>query len=269
MTEVGEGVGIDLGLDEDPKCVICGKKHKKAKQEQIQPVAPSKPGWKRKSMAGVFERTPAKEAIYPDNSFPPSYEYQGHHCLALSSLVLNANSSPKDRYPVLNHFLDKVGFSPNQPQNCIGLPAKKSRGYFNPFLDALDADAPLQMHGPAHHENYFRYCDYLLALLRQTMTDVEFCEQADPSEWENKLKELIGQCVNFAFRELAAYRAPWQLHPVEQAQAVRIYAMPVEESLTVDGPGKGKSMQKKSYQGRGHDDRTITFPVVSLDTGPL
>ena len=154
-------------MQHDGKCVICGIQHDEPKKEKVEPTVPNDSGWHRKSVSGILEKISQKTAIYPNSQFPPTYKYQGHHCIALSSLVEDANTTaPKDRRLRLNHFLKKIGFYPNRDKNCIGLPARSSYGSFGPFWESIDEDKPLQMHGPGHDEQYFIEVDNMLTLLR-------------------------------------------------------------------------------------------------------
>jgi hypothetical protein len=261
--EIGETVTFTAKLQAKGKCIICSKKHKDRKKEQIKPVAPSNRGWHRKSMANVFESIPAKLRIYPNNNFKPPYKHQGHHCVALSALVEDANTkSPKDRIIRFNHFLNKVGFEPNREQNCIGLPARTGYGDFEAFWMALDKKKPLQMHGPGHDESYFMQVDGLLALLISMITNPDTCEQLEQDEWEDELEMMIGWLENYAFKKLASNDGVWRLHPADQKLAERIYFNPKSTKEKV--PGKNIV-----YKGRGNPRRTITYPNPRLDTGPF
>lgn len=264
--QVGESVAVVMADQDDGKCVFCSKNHAEPKKEDIKETAPADSGWHRKTMTGVFEKIKAKEAIYPHGVFPPSYTYQGHHCVALSALVIDANSkSPKDKWLRLNHFLKKIGFYPNRIQNCIGLPARKSYGDFNNFWLAIDANAPLQMHGPGHDEDYFNQVQRLIITLISVITAEEFCKELDKSEWEKALKDGIESIENYAFNKLAGNDSSWCLHRDEQRKAIEIYKGPTDQTFEV----RGANDSKKYYKGQGNSDKKIIFPNPNLNEGPF
>jgi|GEM_PF-6224407 len=261
------GVAVPSIVNTKDVCVFCGGDHEEPKKEKVEPVAPSDKGWQRKSMKGIFEKTGERQKIYPGNSFPPSYSYQGHHCMALSAFAFDANSkSPRDRNMVLNHFLKKVGFFPNRDKNCIGLPSRKSYGAFEPFWKALDADKPVQLHGPGHDEAYFFRCDSLIAQLITVITDQDICEESSQDEMEQSLKELIEQAENYAFIKLCSLEdSGWDLHPEERKLAEQIYAAPTSQSFNVRGAKKVYRIES----GKGHTNKSIHYPKPKLDTGPF
>lgn len=248
-------------------CVFCGGDHKEPKSEKIEPVAPSDKGWHRKTMKGIFENITEKEKIYPSNSFPPNYSYQGHHCMALSVFTYDSNSKrPRDRNIALNHFLKKVGFFPNRDKNCIGLPSRRSYGAFEPFWKSLDADKPIQLHGPGHDEQYFFRCDSLIAQLITVITDQEICEESSHKEMEDSLKELIEQAENYAFIKLCSIEdSGWDLHREERKLAETIYTAPTNQSFNVRGARK---VYRTEY-GKGNTGKVIKYPKPVLDTGPF
>ncbi len=183
--ELGESVSIIAMMQDEDKCVICNQKHEEPKKEVVKETAPSDSGWKRESMKGVLEKISEKLFIYPNNGFPPSYQYQGHHCMALSSFVKNSDKpSRKDKRIRLNHFLKKVGFYPNREKNCIGLPARTGYGDFKALWDSFDAKKPLQMHGPGHDEDYFIQVTNMINRMLSIITNPDFCEEFTKSEWE-------------------------------------------------------------------------------------
>ena len=267
MTDIGEAVAVSVITVEGDKCIFCGESHEAPKVEEIKAVAPSNKNWQRPaSMQGTFESIAAKEAIYPGNKFPPSYPYQGHHCLALSAFSFNSNSStPSDKNKKLNHFLNKVGFFPNRGENCIGLPARKSYGAFKPFWEALDENKPLQLHGPGHDNEYFLQCDKLVARLRTIISNVDLCKENSHQEMEDDLKELIAQAENYAFIQLCAIEDGWELHEEERKLAESIYRAPKLQGFTVRGANK----TTRTEMGKGHLDHSIKYPSPSLDTGPF
>ena len=261
--DIGESVAIVRSLQNEDKCVFCSQQHDEPKKEDITETAPNDSGWHRKSMKGIFEKIPQKESIYPEN-FPPNYEYQGHHCVALSALVINASKpSRKDKRLRLNYFLKKVGFFPNRESNCIGLPARRSNGAYKAFWDSLDADAPLQMHGPGHDEDYFMKVNQLLIRMLGVMTHPEFCQEVEKADWEDTLKELIGHAENYAFNNLANNKLHWCLHPSEQNIAIDIYTAPSTREFIVTGARGSTRIEK----GKGNSTTNIKFPNLNLDTG--
>jgi len=264
--EIGETVTAAMADVKQDKCAVCGRKHKDPKKAQFKTIAPGNSGWHRKVMTGIFESDGTREKVYPLNTFEPPYEYQGHHCLALSALVKGANGkSPKDLRLRLNFYLDKVGFFPNRQRNCIGLPARKSYGDFKAFWAALDANKPLQMHGPGHDDEYFAQCDALITTLVKTMTALNTCKDADEPDWLDELKKMIEQAENFAFKVLAWNRAQWRLHPDEQLVAVRIYFLPTNKTMNIRVANK----KTKNQAGQGNKRKSIRFPKLSLDVGPF
>lgn len=260
--EIGETVGMVAKMQKEGKCVICGKSHPKPKKDDIKPIAPGNSGWHRVTMTKKFESDGVREKVYA-SGFPPSYPYQGHHCLALSSLVENANGdNPEDRRIRLNFFLDKIGFFPNRDRNVIGLPARKGIGDFNAFWKSVDVNHPLQMHGPGHDEAYFVRCERLLGQLVDVAKDM--CKECDQKEWEDELRELTKQAENYAFKNLAHFDDGWQLHPAEQKVAARLYS--ASPSTTEMVTGKSASA---SVSGYGKARKTIKYPNPALDTGPF
>ncbi len=264
--QIGETIAMIVAMQDEGKCVICGQQHDEPKKEEIKETAPGDSGWKRKTMTGIFEKIPKKTAVYPGSKFPPSYTYQGHHCVALSAMVKNANtSSPTDKRIRLNHFLKKIGFFPNRDKNCIGLPARKGNGAYSEFWDSIDQGAPLQMHGPGHDEDYFDEVDALIRRLVTLITNPDDCKEIEKSEWEDKLKQGIESLENYAFNKLSKNESKWCLHREEQRRAIQIYQGATDRSFEVPGPGKSVL----SYKGKGHTSTTITFPNPGLDEGPF
>jgi len=268
--ELGETVGVAKSMQQvEEKCIICSEKHEEPKKENIQEVATSDTNWSRKSMKGKFQRLPEKIKIYPLNSFPPSsfYEYQGHHCIGLSSFVINANTpNRKDRRIRLNHFLKKVGFYPNRNQNCIGLPTRKGWGDFDAFWKSLDANKPLQLHGPGHDEKYFAQSNNLITRMVWLITKPEVCENITKGDWENDLKKLIEQAENYAFKKLSSNDFTWRLHHSELSTAIAIYFLPANLSINVKKNSKGDT---ERVNGKGNKERDIIYPNLNLDTGPF
>jgi hypothetical protein len=267
--EIGESVNVAVALASEDKCVICSKKHAKSprKEEDVQPVASAQPAskWGRVSMSGVFLWVSPRREIYKGGT-TPGYATQGHHCVALSALVTDANTAKRrDRRIRLNHFLHKVGFYPNRDRNCILLPARRGFGDFDAFWHALDDDKPLQMHGPGHDESYFTQCDRLLSVMVMLVTDPGDCEEQSKEDWESSLRRLVEQAESYAFRKLAGNDGAWRLHPAEQETALKVYFSPRAESFQVRTIGGNT----KRVDGLGNDRRDVHFPAPALDTGPF
>lgn len=265
--EIGETVTLVVEKMKAGKCVLCDSdEHEAPKKDDVKEVAPGNGGWHRKSMSRVFDSDGTRNLIYPNDSFPPPYSSQGHHCIALSALVADANTnSPKDRRLRLNFYLDQVGFFPNRPQNCIGLPARSGWGDFRAFVAALDLDKPLQLHGPGHDESYFCQCDRLLTSLLSALTDPRLCEKKPKDDWKDLLKKRIREAENFAFRKLARNDGAWRLHPLEQVRALALYFMPEAATMTVAGKGG----VEETRHGLGRTRKDIVFPDPPLDVGPF
>lgn len=204
-----------------------------------------------------------RTVVYPGNS-APTYPTQGHHCIALSALVENANSqgSRKDRRLRLNHYLKEVKWFPNRSSNCIQLPARKSRGDFDAFWKALDAKKPLQLHGPGHDESYFLQCDALLVEVVECIKSV--CEDGDESQVLDELRKLVGWAENYAFTKLAGCDGAWDLHPQERRDAEKIYFLKPSQSVEVT---KAYGVQERVH-GLGNTPWPIRYPRLSLDCGP-
>ena len=248
------------------KCPICDQpEHGKPKNTTITPTAPGKSGWRRKTMSGIFHSDGKRNTVYATNSFPPSYAYQGHHCIALSAFAHNANSSPVDKYLVLNFYLDQIGFFPNRPQNCIGLPARRSYGDFKAFFASLDLDKPLQLHGPGHDESYFGQCDKMIAQIVSYLTNPNICKKNPEDEWKDKLRKLIAQAENFGFKCLANNDSRWRLHPFEQVTGLRLYFLATTKTMSVTGVGS----VSETRNGLGRPPKDIVFPDLDLDVGPF
>lgn len=264
--QFGESVAIIAQMQEEGKCVFCSQNHEEPKKEVVKETAPIDSGWKRKSMKGVFEEIPKKLAIYPNDSFPPDYDYQGHHCLALSSFVKNADKkSRKDKRIRLNHFLNKIGFFPNRGKNIIGLPERKSNGDFDAFWDSLGFDKPLQLHGPWHDKKYFMQVANLINRMLSMITAPDFCKEFTKSEWEEKLKEAIESAENVAFNKLAKNESSWRLHHREQRTALEIYTAPIDQVFHITGANESTI----SVHGQGNLGAEIIFPNPNLDEGPF
>lgn len=264
--QVGESIAIVTKMQEDGKCVICSQNHEQPKKEEIKETAPNDSGWKRKSMNGVFESTPKKLAIYPNNSFPPTYQYQGHHCMALSAFVKNSDKPDRaDSRIRLNHFLKKIGFFPNRDRNCIGLPARKNYGDFKAFWDSFDAKKPLQLHGPGHDNQYFMQVNNLINRMLGIINNPDFCQELTKSEWQDQLKTAIESAENYSFNKLAKNRSSWCLHPQEQRVAIEIYTSPRDRVFNVIGAYNANL----SVPGKGNIDSRIEFPDPKLDEGPF
>lgn len=264
--QVGESVAFVIQMQEEDKCVFCGGTHEEPKKEEVKETAPGDSGWKRVSMKDAFEKIPKKLAIYPNDTFPPDYKYQGHHCMALSAFVKKpGKSSRKDKRLRLNHFLKKVGFYPNRDKNSIGLPARRSYGDFEAFWESFDANKPVQLHGPGHDERYFIQVNTLINRMVSMITAPGFCEELTKSEWEGALKQAIESAENYAFNRLARNEFSWRLHHIEQQTAIRIYTSPVDQVFQTRGAKK----KQITLNGQGNIDAKISFPDPKLDEGPF
>jgi hypothetical protein len=264
--EMGESVAAARGAQASGECAICSKKHSAPKKAKFEPVAPNEPKskWGRVPMTGVLAADAQRNVVYPANA-APSYPSQGHHCIALSALVRDANTDRrKDRRLRLNYYLKKIGFYPNQPSNCIQLPARRSRGDFDAFWQALDARKPLQLHGPGHDEGYFLQCDALLLEVVECIKGI--CEELDEQEVLDELKKVAKWAENYAFRQLAACDSAWDLHPDERLLA---------ENLYFRGTGEPGLRVTKAHgrveivKGRGNVRWALKYPRLRLDCGPL
>lgn len=254
--------GASIVKDE---CAICGKKHDEPKKPNINPVAPSDSGWKRKSMKKVFESIPKKNKIYPNN-FPPPYDHQGHHCLALSYFVSNAETNPKDINMTLNHYLKKADFFPNRDSNCIGLPAMPSDISYDAFWEALNNKKPLQMHGSTHDETYFTEVRLLMIRVMSKFSTKNFCKNKNEDALIDVLKKRIAHAENFSFKSLAAANMPWRLHNKELRFATKLYFMPLSDTKLLV---KEKTSYTTEITGYGQGNKTwdVKYPSVSLDVG--
>ncbi|RKG99962.1 hypothetical protein D7V97_30945 [Corallococcus sp. CA053C] len=277
--EMGETVSDVQKLQDDGQCVICSKKHDDPKKEKVEsPV--SKSGWERdKSMVGVFDGGDAERAaIYPNAHFPPPYPTEGHHALAFTSFVQKG----KDRRLRLNHFLDKVGFAPNQPQNIIQLPNRHGavspkadptaswpadvKKEYKSFWVSIDLGKPLQLHTGRHAKSYFKTSDLIYHRMAFLAYDATTCTEESMQEFENNLKGLVKGAVNFAFLHVVG--GSWICHPEHLRVATDLYGKTGKHVYTyLHGGGKKQKVEHEGYPGAGA--RPPPWTTVKLDTTPF
>lgn len=222
MTELMEGIAVALQRLAEGKCVFCGKKeHENIKKDEIKPT-----GWKRAAISGVGGNFVAqKKAIYPGSISPPaSYRSEGHHCIAFSSFIVDARTSPKDRFAALNHYLKEKSYDPNNDNNTIDLPGRKSEGdtdkhaNFKEFEKAVLAGKPLQLHIGGHKQEFMNASNVMIRDLIRTIQQNSICAKPDDA-FKQKLLDKIKDAEDKAFKKTAATVAPWVAHPGPLAQA--------------------------------------------------
>lgn len=215
MTEIGEGIAVTFVRLEQDTCVFCGKNHPEQKQDEIKPS-----GWKREEIKGVGGNFASqKKGLYPGGTSPPTaYRSEGHHCLAFSAFIVDARKAPKDRFATLNHYLKEKGYTPNNPNNTIDLPGRKSKGdtdehaNFKEFEKAVLAKKPLQLHIGGHTKEFLMQSNMMLQDLMNSSKRRKLCEKPD-DEFKNKLKEKIIKKEDIAFKKTAAAESGWVAHP--------------------------------------------------------
>ncbi len=275
--EMGEAISADQAPQLEDKCVICGTKHKEPKKENIQKTA-GKSGWERdKNMVGIFETGDAeRRSIYPNSAYPPPYPTEGHHCLAFTSFV----EGGKDVSMRLNHYLNKVGFAPNQPKNIIHLPGRTgaaspglnmtwpsgvAESYKN-FWISIDLGKPLQLHVGRHAPTYFGISHSLVGSLETLFTEAGTCKEKSTKELEDKLKELAEAARNYAFMQVA--EAQWICHPEHLRIATDMYSKAGKHSYIYKrSSGKTRKLESSGYGGTGNPPPPWTS--LNLDTGPF
>lgn len=266
--ELKESVAAAMASQDRGECAICGGDHPAPKRAKFEPVAP-KPAqerrWGRISMSDVPVTGSARTAIYP-GGLSSAYPTQGHHCIALSALVANANSKTRprrDRRLRLNFYLDKAGYFPNGSSNCIHLPSRTSRGDYDAFWKAVRMNKPLQLHGPAHAYDYFLQCDVLLLEVVECIKAI--CEDSDEAHVLEELKKTMTWAENYAFKMLASCEEAWDLHPAERQQAEMLYYLSESES---DEVTKAHGVVVR-VAGLGRTEpKYIRYPRPHLDCGP-
>jgi hypothetical protein len=275
--EIGEPISFAKQLQKEGKCVVCKTKHKDPKKENIEATAP-KDGWRRdESMVGVFECADANRAsIYPSDSFPPPYKTEGHHCVAHICFI----EKGKDLRPHLDHFLNKVGFAPNQPRNIIHLPgryglpapapgkrwpAEAPESYKNFWL-SVDIGKPLQLHIGNHSKMYFACSFALMKAIVEAVFDPAVCEESTQEEFERELKTTIDGAVNYAFKQVA--EGNWVCHPEQLRIATDLYGKvgKHQHAMCVGG----KRFRKDLLVGYGGEcSAPVLWPKVNLETEPF
>ena len=223
MTEIGEGVAITTIRLEEDKCVFCGKNHPEQKEDEIQPT-----GWKREKISGVGGNfLNQKKELYPQNTSPPSaYRSEGHHCLAFSAFIVDARTSPKDRFAALNHYLKEKGYSPNNPNNTIDLPGRRKQGdtdkhaQFKEFEKAFLESKPLQLHIGGHVKEFLMQSNLMLQDVVNSAKRRKLCEKPDDA-FKDKLKEKVIKKEDIAFKKTASAESGWIAHPGVLSQAER------------------------------------------------
>lgn len=278
--EMGESVKNANKIQVQDKCVVCSKKHTNPKKEKIQSTV-SKPGWERdQSLTGVFDSGDAQRtSIYPGVRFPPPYPTEGHHCLALTSFI----KKNKDRCVRLNHFLNKVGFQPNQPANILQLPdrhgqvapgansgmawPKGVKKEYKSYWVSIDLGKPLQLHTGRHAATYFKFSDALYTRMMGLAYDVNKCQNRTSQDFEERLKKLIKAAVNYAFIQVA--QATWVCHPEHLRIATSLYGQVGRQSHTyAHSSGWKEKVEHVGYPGKG----TKPPPYqkgISLETTPF
>ncbi|WP_020405068.1 AHH domain-containing protein [Hahella ganghwensis] len=216
MTEIGEPISTPIARLAEGKCIICDEQHDLQKKDEIKPS-----GWKRSAIAGVGGNfLDAKKNLYPNKESPPKvYRAEGHHCLAFSAFIMDARKSPKDRFASLNHYLKEKGYDPNNDNNCIDLPGRKTRGdrdkhaHFKEFEKAVLAGKPLQLHIGGHQKDFLGQSNLMLQDVMNSALRREFCKKPD-DEFKNKLKELVIIKEDIAFKNTASATTGWIAHPI-------------------------------------------------------
>lgn len=221
MTQMTLGIAVTQIRLEEGKCIFCGKKHKNKKKDVIKPT-----GWKREEISGVGGNFAGKKkALYPNNISPPSYRSEGHHCLAFSAFIVDARTSPKDRFAHLNHYLKEKAYTPNNPNNTIDLPGRKKKGQdkeanYYAFEEAVLAGKPLQLHIGGHAQEFLMQSNILLRDAINFLVDSDACKESDDS-FKKNLKEEVIRAEDMAFKLTAAAELPWIAHPGPLKEAER------------------------------------------------
>jgi hypothetical protein len=278
--QMGESVAMAMLLQKQGKCVICDSdEHPDPKREKIEKTA-GKSGWERdKKLDGVFESGDSKRSsIYPGGSFPPSYSTEGHHCLAYTSFV----QSNKDTCLRLNHFLNKVGFHPNDPPNILHLPGRAGdvkpaapgttawpkgvKKEYKCFWVSVDLGKPLQLHTGRHRGTYFASSHALYRDLLRFVSDPDVCKDETMDEFKDALKEASKGAVNRAFIQVAG--AKWICHPEHLRIARDLYGKTGRHSYRyAHGSGRSEAVTHVGYPGTGASPGP--WPQLKLTTTPF
>ncbi len=216
MTEIGEPISTPIGRLAEAKCIICGKQHDGQMKDEIKPT-----GWKRAAISGVGGNfLDAKKDLYPNKESPPkAYRSEGHHCLAFSAFIVDARKNPKDRFASLNHYLKEKGYNPNNDNNCIDLPGRKTRGdrdkhaHFKEFEKAVLAGKPLQLHIGGHQKEFLNKSNFMLRDVWNELKRVGYCEKPD-EEFKSTLKRRVVKQEDKAFKYTASAVTGWIAHPI-------------------------------------------------------
>lgn len=220
------GISVDMANDwgDDDKCVFCGGSHEEnRKKDKIKPT-----GWKRDKISGVGgNHAGYKKSLYPGNQSPPTvYTAEGHHCVAFSSFIRDARTTPRDYIAPLNHYLKEKGHDPNNPNNTIDLPGRKAKGDTDPdaqfknFEKAATATPPkaMQLHIGGHKSDLMMASDTLVRDIYNLMKKPDECSE-DIEEWKNSLIENIQEAEDEAFDKTASVTSPFVCHPGPLVQA--------------------------------------------------
>ena len=219
MTDIGEAVAVSVITVDEDKCIFCGKSdHENPKKEIIKPT-----GWVRGAIEGVGGRfSAAKKEIYPDGVSPPQkYRAEGHHCLAFSSFIVGAQSkppNPKDRFAVLNYYLNEKEYNPNDINNRIDLPGRRELGdtdehrQYKEFTKAVDAGKPLQPHIGGHADKFMNASSHALRNIIRAVQQNNLCKLPD-DEFKNKILSKVQDAEDKAFKKTAGVISPWICHP--------------------------------------------------------
>ena len=220
MTQMTLGVSVPQAnkWGDENKCIFCGEdEHENAKKDKIKPT-----NWKRAKIEGVGGNNAAyKLSLYPNNQSPPSiYTSEGHHCVAFSSFIRDARTSPRDFFAPLNHYLAEQKYDPNNKNNTIDLPGRKEKNDSDPnaqfknFEKAATATPPkpMQLHIGGHKSDLMQASDKLVQRVYNTMKKPGMCKKPD-DEWKKKLLEKMKKMEDKAFDKTASVTSPFICHP--------------------------------------------------------
>lgn len=226
MTQIGESISVAVQRLAQNKCVFCGKsEHNNKKADLIEPT-----GWKReakfKGVGGNF--LAQKKSLYPNNESPPNstYRSEGHHCLAFSAFIVDANNDPSDRFAALNYYLKKDSYNPNNKNNCIDLPGRKKKddnddhAQYKEFEKAVLAGKPLQFHIGGHNKEFMMQSYLMLRDIINSAKRRKLCEKPDDI-FKHNLKKKVIQKEDIAFKKTANKKSGWIAHPAPLSKAER------------------------------------------------
>lgn len=223
MTDIGESIAVAITRLEEDKCIFCGKKHDAIKKDKIEPT-----GWARGTISGVGGNfLGEKKALYPDSASPPTeYRAEGHHCLAFSSFIVDARTSPTDRFAALNHYLKEKSYDPNNKNNTIDLPGRKKKGdedehaQFKEYEKSVLAGKPMQLHIGGHSGEFMMASNIKIRDLVNVIKKAGLCKLPDDS-FKQKLLDGIVTAEDEAFKLTASVKSPWIAHPTPLKDAER------------------------------------------------